>query len=319
MPHADAAPHTSQAIQVVGALDESTLAAVQSLIKVAEEHDGAGAIGEHKFLRLGNGGAAATSALLAYADGALAGYGHAQAFPISATQRRLALEMVVHPAFRRRGIGSGLVRASLELARAEHADRLDAWAYNGMSGTRELARRFAFTQQRLLLEIRLADLPSAPVPALPAGLEPRAFRPGEDDAAWLALNNLAFAWHPEQGHWDAQDVALRLREPWFRAGDFLLVTRGTELVAFNWLKLDETNANGEVYVIGVHPSLQGQRVGQILTSLGFQHMRARGMTHASAYVDATNSAALRMYYRLGFVIHHADVCWARTVVEASPA
>ncbi|MGH2470013.1 MAG: GNAT family N-acetyltransferase, partial [Chloroflexota bacterium] len=144
-------------------------------------------------------------------------------------------------------------------------------------------------------------------------------RPGEDDAAWLALNNLAFAWHPEQGQWDAQDVTLRLREPWFRARDFLLVTRGGEMLAFNWLKLDEASANGEVYVIGVHPSLQGQRVGQILTSLGFQHMRERGMTHSSAYVDATNSAALRMYYRLGFVIHHADVCWARPVMEAAPA
>ena len=50
----------------------------------------------------------------------------------------------------------------------------------------------------------------------------RAFRPGVDDDAWLAVNNRAFAWHPDQSNWTHAHLAEHEAEPWFRADGFLV-------------------------------------------------------------------------------------------------
>ena len=77
----------------------------------------------------------------------------------------------------------------------------------------------------------------------------------------MAVNNRAFAWHPEQSGWDVEAVAEREREPWFDA-DGVLLARDTAdggLLGFHWTKVHEPSATapepiGEVYVVGVDPA-----------------------------------------------------------------
>ena len=160
---------------------------------------------------------------------------------------------------------------------------------------------------------------SYPAVTLPEGLVVRPYRPGLDDASWLELNSTVFADHPEQGNWDETDLQARLNQEWFREQDFLVVERGGSIVAYNWLKLDESAASGEIYVIGVDSSLRSHGMGRALTVLGLKHMLERGMTQATCYVDGTNGKAVAMYYSLGFVIHHADLCYSRALDGDSTA
>ena len=100
-----------------------------------------------------------------------------------------------------------------------------------------------------------------PVEAAARGHAPtivtRPFEPGRDDDAWLAVNNRAFAWHPDQSDQTVDDLRRNRAEPWFRADGFLLhdVRRG----AARRVLLDEDPRPtsdpplGEIYVIGVDP------------------------------------------------------------------
>ena len=53
-------------------------------------------------------------------------------------------------------------------------------------------------------------------------LKTRPFRPGEDEQAWLEVNNRAFRWHPEQGGWTEETLKAREAQPWFDPDGFLL-------------------------------------------------------------------------------------------------
>lgn len=305
-------------VKIVSHLEANDLSCVQNLIDAASRHDGASAIGEHKFLRVSLGEeSTGAEAVMALENERLVGYANTEAFPI-ADGLRVSAELVVHPQARRRGVASDMLRAILSDAKRQKIDRMDAWAYHQLPGTRELAAKFGFQAKRTLFQIRMPLPESLPNSLLPDGVAIRSFQPGEDDAEWLALNNLVFATHPEQGAWDAADLSARLEQPWFDARDFLVATNDGRLVAYNWLKLDHTASEGEIYVIGVHPDERRQHFGRSLSILGLEHMRQRGMREATAYVDEENRGALAMYYALGFQVDHADLCYSKSLRDSQP-
>jgi mycothiol synthase len=155
---------------------------------------------------------------------------------------------------------------------------------------------------------------------LPVGeaydLETRPFVPGSDDAAWLAVNNRAFRWHPEQGGWGTEQLGARVAEPWFDPAGFLLHEVGGELAGFCWTKVhaDESPPLGEIFVIAVDPRFAGRGLGRALTLAGLDHLFSeRGTPIGMLYVDASNEPALRLYLDLGFEVHRTDRAYAGRV------
>jgi len=147
----------------------------------------------------------------------------------------------------------------------------------------------------------------ATLPTLPAGdgVRIRPFRPGEDDAAWLALNARAFADHPEQGAMTPADLGRRLSEPWFDPDGFFLAELDGRMVGFHWTKVHD-NGIGEVYVLGTDPAAQGRGLGRLLTLTGLHHLRRRGLDCVLLYVESDNTAAVAVYRRLGFAFVATD-------------
>ncbi|MEO7350044.1 MAG: mycothiol synthase, partial [Terrimesophilobacter sp.] len=189
----------------------------------------------------------------------------------------------------------------------EHAGVKFAWAHGDHPASRALAARFGFTPVRTLLQLR------APVTdaTMPTESRIRSFRPGKDDSAWLALNAMAFAQHPEQGKLTQRDLDDRMAESWFDADDFLLLADGERILGFCWLKV--VGQLGEIYAIGIDPTRQGEGLGGTLMAAAFAHLARREIATVALYVEADNEPARALYRRYGFTQHTIDVRYERTI------
>lgn len=294
---------------------------VLELASAAAKADGVAPLSEQTLLHVRHGSGSPGSGdgldwvVASPDDGGLAGYAHLD--PPS-DEPDLSGELVVHPAHRRQGVGTGLVAALADAADAfGDGYGIRIWAHGDRPESAEFAKATGFTRARelwqMLLPVRDASLPS---PVLPDGVTLRTFVPGADEEAWLAVNGRAFANHPEQGRMTLTDLRQRMAEPWFDPAGFFLAERAGEIVGFHWTKVHPSGGTndgpiGEVYVVGVDPAAHGGGLGKALTIAGLIHLRDRGLPEVMLYVDGDNTPATRLYQRLGFTPWHTDVMYQR--------
>ena len=297
-------------------LTPADAAAVLRLAAAASDTDGADPLSEHTTLRVRHGGDGSAVHLLIRDGAGIVGYAYVDTTDADAGA---AAEAVVHPLRRRRGYGRVLVTAALHVA-AEHdpAGRLRIWAHGDHPSASALALSLGFTRARALWQMRRSLRTPVPEPVLPDGVALRAFRPGADDEAWLAVNARAFADHPEQGRWTLHDLRTRMAEPWFDPAGFLLAVNDDDaLLGFHWTKVHGAVGDhghdplGEVYVLGVDPAAQGLGLGRTLTLAGLRHLRDRGLPQVMLYVDEANRSAVALYTALGFAHWATDVSYSR--------
>jgi len=291
-------------VRPVDRLSSVEAADVLALAAATELADGVYPLSEDVVLRVRGGGndSAAHTHLLAYAaDDHLAGY----AF----LERDGSGELFVHPTYRRHGHGTALLTAA-------GAGQLRFWAHGDEPGARAFAEKNGFERMRVLWQMRRSLTEPLPDIPLPAGLTLRGFRPGSDEDAWLGVNSRAFAHHPEQGRWTRGDLLAREAEPWFDPAGFLLaVDVADTLLGFHWTKVHPPAgadpAIGEIYVLGVDPTGHRRGLGAALSVAGLRHLAGQGLTVANLYVDASNTAAVALYRRLGFEIYKTDISYFR--------
>jgi mycothiol synthase len=303
-------------------LEPDEVAGIIALTHAAGDADGAYPLSEHVVLHLRHGGDTPATHLLASMDGQLVGYAHVD--PTDGVQGPSA-ELCVHPLFRRRGVGRTLVSAVIDAAgEAQPRGRLRLWAHGDHPSANALALSLGFDRSRVLWQMRRSLFAEVPAPTMPERVRLREFRPGEDDDDWLALNNRAFAHHPDQGGWSRDNLRVRLKESWFDPAGFLLAERDGVLIGFHWTKIHGSIAAsvavghdhhhapiGEVYVIGVDPAAHGHGLGTTLTLAGLRYLRAQGLDQVMLYVDESNQVAIRLYQHLGFARWSTDVCFRR--------
>ena len=218
-------------------------------------------------------------------------------------------EFVVDPDARTRGHGTALLEQLLSRSPAG----LLVWAHGDHPAARALAASHGLSPVRELLHLsRVLEESTATAVASPRGtteaggsLELRGFRTGHDEAAWVALNGLIFASHPEQGSVSDSDLELLESESWFDADNFLLLSDSDDLIGYCWVKVERDS--GEFYVVGVHPDRHGEKLGSLLFEAGLARLRELGIHHAHLYVEGDNEPALRLYRSRGFEVDSIDI------------
>jgi mycothiol synthase len=211
---------------------------------------------------------------------------------------------------------AAIVAAAVEVIALAGGGRLQLWRSDPTAAADAVADAAGLVTRRDLLQLR-RPLPFPLSSETAPRLAVRSFCVGSDEQAWLAVNNRAFAWHPEQSDWDLDTLRSREAESWFDPDGFLLYEERGQLAGFCWTKI-HPGLIGEIYVIGVDPDFAGRGLGGALTLAGLDYLAATGQTIAMLYVEATNVAARALYDGLGFTVSEVQRAYQRIVQPATP-
>jgi mycothiol synthase len=277
--------------------------AVLDLVDRATPADGAPPISEHVLMKLRKGLEPHAKHVLVRAGDELVGYAAVLAERSGPT---------AEVALTDNDATAALVEAVAEAAGPD----VRIWARGQNTSLADRLRALGFGPVRTLLQMRMPLTDPVPDPAWPGDVTVRTFVPGRDEDAWLAVNNAAFAGHPDQSGWTREDIEQREREPWFDPDGFFLAEASDELLGFHWTKVHAPKRPGaepvgEVYVVGVAPQAQGRKLGSALTLVGLQHLQRLGLPAVKLYVESDNAPARALYERLGFTVSSADTTFER--------
>ena len=230
---------------------------------------------------------------------------------------RHAAEFLIAPDHRGRGLGEQLLRT----IRDEEPEAW-CWSHGDHPAAAHLAQKHGLGRDRVLYQMRTdtgLSLDALPETRSPDGVEIRSFAPGDEDG-WLAVNNSAFDWHPEQGGQTRADIDAVVTPADFDPNTFIIAARGGEVIGFHQTKITDTDDQGrlgEVYVVGVDPRIHAKGVGKALTVEGMRRMVAAGAETIELYVESDNAPALGLYERLGFHVAVAHVAYAPASTEVT--
>jgi mycothiol synthase len=294
-------------------MGESDIAEVSELLHEVTVADGHRPLGEHKWLDLVHGGRTGFAGFVARegSEGPLIGYAQ-----LSRGHNTWGVEVVIRPDHRGQGheVGTTLLGAALDEVRRLGGGHVHLWVPKPTDETDAMAGASGLGRGRDLYQMRRP----LPVDDDHPPVATRPFEPGTDEAAWLKVNNRAFASHPEQGDWNLDTLLEREAESWFDPRGFLLHERDGRLAASCWTKVhrDEAPPLGEIYVISVDPDFQGLGLGRALVLAGLDHLARRGLKVGMLYVDAANVTAVALYRALGFEVDHVDRAYTGDVAPA---
>jgi mycothiol synthase len=230
----------------------------------------------------------------------------------------------VDPTWRRRGIGTALLRHNEQLSRElaathdTHRSRVfGSWAADGQVGSMALLAAEGYTQVRWFFDMIRRNMDDIPDFPLPDGMEIRPITPDIYRRVWDADVE---AFHDHWGGFDASDESFKreLESPTFQPDLWVVAFDGDEPAAgvHNHIDAAENAALGirRGWLRSVWTRRQWRRRGlaKALIARSLALLRDRGMTTAGLGVDADNpSGALGLYEGVGFEVDYRSTAWRK--------
>lgn len=212
--------------------------------------------------------------------------------------------LVVAPAFRRRGIGTGLVEAAEALARERGEDPLYLALPRDNPGAEAFYGALGWEYHHSLWSMRIENEVAVPPPAFPAAVVRHPYH--HDDIPRLTdLINTIFRDHPTPLTVTIEQLTFTHTNPAFNPESLYLLANAAatdELVGFCRVGFDRSDddVKGWIPLIGVRREWRRHGLGSQLLRWGINYARAHGASAVHLAVEGENDRALRMYEDTGF-------------------
>jgi len=257
----------------------------------------------------------ARDVVVAELDGEMVAFGDMSWVDTSDGLREYRISGAVHPGWRRRGIGTALLRENETRARAlaatHETDRprvLGLYIGEHQPGRQAIAQRAGYVPVRWFFEMGRSLDALPPLPTLPEGIE---VRPATADQMRQIFKADVEAFQDHWGGFDASEQSFQrwLDSPSLDLSLLVMAWDGDEVAAgvVNAIYPAENESLGtrRGWLDSVFTRRQWRKRGlaQALIVRSLHLLRDRGMTTAALGVDAENpSGALRLYERNGFAV-----------------
>lgn len=237
----------------------------------------------------------------------------------------------VHPAWRRRGIGTAMLahneRRLLEIAAAGPfaGERwLQTWAPDSDLGAAALFTAHGYRPARSFRHMVRPDLLDIDLPPLPAGLEVRQVTQAHARAIFDAACE---AFRDHFGGRDESDESFRswTQDPAFDPSLIVVAFDGDQVAGAVQGSIDTEENEQQGYQRGwtdpvfVRQPWRRRGLASALLGRALVALRERGMTSAQLDVDAENpNQAVSLYERHGFGAEHSSSLWRRPLEVVGP-
>lgn len=261
---------------------------------------------------------------IAEVNGEIVGYGEREWVDTTDGLREYRMGGAVHPAWRRRGIGTSLhelnVERARELAATHETSRpkfIGSWSGEHQAGNQALLAAHGFQQVRWFFDMVRPNLDDIPDVPLPEGIDVRPATPDLYRQIWQA-DVEAFLDH--WGGFDASDESMRrfFDRPSTDPSLWVIGWDGDEVAGgvVNGIHPEENEALGvqRAWLHSVFTRRPWRRRGlaRALIARSLAAIRERGMTSAVLGVDADNpTGALGLYEGLGFEVDARFSAWRK--------
>jgi mycothiol synthase len=272
-------------------------AAVAEVIQAADAADGSTAqTGIDDVLGYWREFDPAESALVAEADGAVVGY-----VDVLPSARDVHIDAYVHPGWRESGLPLELFRAAeaLALERRTGDEPLRATVGSGNPSAAAVLEREGYARVRAFFRMGVDLAEAPPAPQWPAGVEPRPYRAGPDDAVMHATIGEAFedAWEPRRRSLE-EFVRVHATGPDLATEASLIAHAGDDPAGAILSK--RKHGGGWIESIGVRRPWRRRGLGLALLRAALAAFYDGGERFVGLGVDAASkTGATRLYERAG--------------------
>ena len=221
---------------------------------------------------------------------------------------RVILRGIIHPRYRRKGVGQKLLKLALERTAQLGVSSIQSDVDEKNQSARGFLVANNFKKVRVFHEMRL--IISEQKFEYPFGEERKieSLKKGQEGLL-TEVQNLCFngSWGYHPNNEDEVIYCLSLEKCSYV--DVLIIHERENPVGFCWLTIDPelpTDRNektGRIHMMGVTPAYRQTGLGRSLLMAGLLHLLDKGINNVELTVDSANRAAFQLYRSVGFKVY----------------